>query len=427
MNILLTGANGFIGSHLLRRLHAAGHRITACVRQPQAAARRFAGADYIACDFSRDAHEAMWLPRLEGIDVVINAVGIIRETRRQTFTALHSATPAALFRTAARCGVQKIIQISALGADEGAHSQYHLSKRAADEVLRGLPVDWTILQPSLVYGAGAKSTALFRAMAALPITPLVGDGGQPLQPIHIDDLTRVVVQAVQGDSLNHRSLALVGPRPITMRELLQMQRQWLDGGALRSVAIPYSLSLHLAQLAGVLGTTPMDREAVSMLQRGNVADVTPLVEACDFTPRSLDEALTTTPASDADRWHARLYFLAPLLRFSLALLWIFTGIVSAFLYPVEQSYALLQQVGVGETVAPLFLYGAAALDFALGLALLLRYRLTTVALLQIAIILGYTAIISVALPEFWLHPYGPLSKNIPLLVATLMMLQLERK
>ena len=118
MNILLTGASGFIGSHLLRRLHAAGHRITACVRQPQAAARRFAGADDIACDFSRDTPEAAWLPRLEGIDVVINAVGIIRETRRQTFTALHSATPEALFRAAARCGVKKVIQISALGADE---------------------------------------------------------------------------------------------------------------------------------------------------------------------------------------------------------------------------------------------------------------------------------------------------------------------
>lgn len=180
MNILLTGASGFIGSHLLRRLHAQGHRITACVRNPQAASKRYSGATYIACDFSRDIHEADWIPRLVNIDVVINAVGIIRESHGQRFATLHHQAPAALFRAAAKSEIKKVIQISALGADAGAHSEYHLSKRAADEVLAGLDLDWLILRPSIVYGAGAKSMALFRAMAALPLTPLVADGSQPL-------------------------------------------------------------------------------------------------------------------------------------------------------------------------------------------------------------------------------------------------------
>jgi uncharacterized protein YbjT (DUF2867 family) len=426
MNILLTGASGFIGSHLLRRLHARGHHITACVRHPQVASKSFAEAKYIACDFSCDLHEADWIPRLVNIDVVINAVGIIRESRRQRFATLHHQAPAALFRAAAKSQVTKVIQISALGADAGAHSEYHLSKRAADEVLAGLDLEWLILRPSIVYGAGAKSMALFRAMAALPLTPLVADGSQPLQPIHIDDLTRVVLQAVTDNGLAHRHIDLVGPQPLTMYELLEKQRYWLDGGDLHTLAIPYPLSLRLAQLGGFFGTTPIDAQTVSMLQRGNTGDVAPLQQACGFTPISMDEVIQTTPATNADRWHARLFFLAPLLRISLALLWIFTGIVSAFFYPVEQSYTLLQQVGIGETLAPLFLYGAAALDLLLGLALLLRYRLVTVARLQIAIILGYTLVISVALPEFWLHPYGPVSKNLPLLVATLVMLQLER-
>lgn len=427
MKILLTGASGFIGAHLLRTLHAQGHAVIACVRHPQRAQRLFPEASYIPCDFSRDTEVAHWLPRLAGIDVVINAVGIIRETRTQHFDALHRDAPIALFRAAAQCGVKKVVQISALGADAGAHSQYHLSKRAADEVLATLDLDWTILRPSLVYGAGAKSAALFRAMAALPLAPLVGDGSQPVQPIHVDDLTRVVVQAVEGGSLRRQHLELVGPSPITMRQLLAAQRQWLDGGTLRPLPIPYPLALRLAKVGGFLGSTPIDSEAVEMLQRGNTADVTPMIAACRFSPRTLSDALLATPATDADRWHARLYFLAPLLRLSLALLWIVTAIVSAFLYPVEQSVALLQQVGIGEYLAPWFLYGAAALDLGLGLALLLRYRITVVVLIQVAVILGYTVIITFALPEFWLHPYGPVSKNIPLLVATLVMLQLERR
>ncbi len=420
MNILLTGASGFIGSHLLRTLTAAGHRVSACVHHPD-------NAHSLACDFSRDHNEEIWLPRLSGIDVVINAVGIIRETRKQHFDALHRDSPIALFRAAEKSGVKKIIQISALGADEQAHSQYHLSKRAADELLASLNIDWTILRPSIVYGAGAKSTALFRAMAALPITPLVADGKQLIQPVHVDDLSRVVLQAVEGEALNHKHLDLVGPEPVTLCDYLAAQRQWLDGGALRTLSIPYPLSLRLAAIGGFLGTTPIDKEAVEMLQRGNTSDISPLLGACGFTPRSLDESLRATPATDADRWHARLYFLAPLLRVTLALLWIYTAITSAFLYPVEQSVALLQQVGIGDSFAPYFLYGAAALDFALGMALLLRYHITSVALIQVASILGYTAIISFALPEFWLHPYGPVTKNIPLIIATLMMLQLERR
>ncbi len=420
MNILLTGASGFIGSHLLRTLTAAGHRVSTCVRLHD-------NAHSLACDFSRDHNEEIWLPRLSGIDVVINAVGIIRESHGQRFTALHRDAPAALFHAAEKSGVKKVIHISALGADEKAHSQYHLSKRSADEVLTSLNIDWTILRPSIVYGAGAKSTALFRAMAALPITPLVADGKQQIQPIHVDDLCRVVLQAVESEILNHKHLDLVGPKPVTLRNYLAAQRQWLDGGAIHTLAIPYPLSLRLAAIGGLLGTTPIDKEAIEMLQRGNTSDVTPWVEACGFTPRSLDESLRNTPSTDADRWHARLYFLAPLLRITLALLWIFTAITSAFLYPVEQSIALLQQVGISDSLAPYFLYGAAIIDFALGMALLLRYRITAVALIQVAIILGYTVIISLALPEFWLHPYGPVSKNIPLLVATLIMLQLERR
>ncbi len=426
MNILLTGASGFIGGYLLRRLTAAGHQVTACVRQPDRARQLFPAARYIGCDFNRDTHHDAWQPRLTDIDVVVNAVGIIRENGRQRFTPLHLDTPIALFRTASQCGVKKVIQISALGADDSAQSHYHLSKRAADEALATLDLEWTILRPSLVYGAGAKSTALFRALAALPVTPQVGDGDQPVQPIHIDDLCRVVLLAVESDSLNRRRLDLVGPEAVTMRELLEKQRHWLDGGRLRPLPISYSLSLRLAQMGGFLGSAPIDREAVEMLQRGNTADVTPLVDVCGFTPRSLDDVLQNKPASDAERWHARLYFLAPLMRISLALLWIYTAIVSTFLYPAEQSYALLHEVGIGENLAPIFLYAAAGIDFILGASLLLRRHVTAVALLMFAIILGYTVIITLALPDFWLHPYGPISKNIPLLVATLMMLQLER-
>jgi len=427
MKILLTGASGFIGSHLLRELSLRGHTVRACVRNPAVAKQRFPGPEYLSCDFSNDISSAYWQERLNDIDVVINAVGIIRETGNQCFDTLHRDAPIALFQAAADCGVRRIIQISALGADDSAQSHYHLSKRAADDFLSGLPLEWVILRPSIVIGPGAKSMALFRALSALPLTPLVADGQQPVQPIHIDDLVEAVMQSLESDNIVHKRTDLVGPHPITMRELLQQQRQWLGLGKLRLFPVPYRMSLTFAGLAGFLGTAPVNRETVEMLQRGNTGNVNSVIEHFGFTPRSIEETLSRIPATVADRWYAGLYFLRPLLRITLALMWVLTGLTSAFFYPADASYAMLAKTGIEGTLAPLMLYGAAAFDLLLGLALLFCFQLRLAALMQIALMVIYSLIISVAIPEFWLHPFGPVSKNLPLIVSTLMLIIMENR
>ncbi|MGD8939148.1 MAG: SDR family NAD(P)-dependent oxidoreductase, partial [Gammaproteobacteria bacterium] len=176
MNILITGASGFIGQHLLKACLDHGHQVTACVRDTAQVQHYYPQAQVIQCDFAKDNDISVWLPRLTNIDVVINAVGIIQQRGTNTFDALHTHTPCALFKASEISHVSKVIQISALGADDTAFSQYHLSKKAADDFLSSLDLDWTILMPSLVYGPGAKSLRLFKAMAALPVTPLVCKG-----------------------------------------------------------------------------------------------------------------------------------------------------------------------------------------------------------------------------------------------------------
>ncbi len=427
MNILITGASGFIGSHLMRALQARGHRVTACVREPQRAERYFRGPTYIACDFRRDTRARVWRPRLSGIDAVINAVGILRETGDQSFDALHRDAPSALFRAAVDRGVRRVIQISALGADATAQSRYHLSKRAADDCLAGLPLAGAILRPSIVYGPGARSMALFRALAALPFTPLVGDGRQPVQPIHVDDLVHAVMLCVESEPPIRGRIDLPGAEPVTLLDLLARQRQRLGLGKLRPLFVPYPFALKMAAWGGLLGDVPVDREAVEMLQRGNTGDPMSCVERFGFTPRSLTQDSTETIATTAERWYAGLYFLRPLLRLSIALVWIIAGVTSACLYPVQESYALLARVGIDGAMAPFTLYTAAGLDLLLGLATLLRIRLRAAIYVQIAVMLGYSLIISVFLPEFWLQPFGPVSKNLPLLAATLIMLVMERE
>ena len=197
MRILITGASGFIGKHLVYALKEQGNEVIACVRNVSKFKRQYPMVQAMPCDFSQDSNSEAWINRLRHIDVVINAAGIFRETGSQKFKALNQDTPIALFEACQRMGVKKVIQISALGADETAFSAYHLSKKAADDYLATLDLDWFIVQPSIVYGPGAKSMSLFKSMAALPVTPLVNAGDQLIQPIYISDFVDGIINLLK--------------------------------------------------------------------------------------------------------------------------------------------------------------------------------------------------------------------------------------
>jgi uncharacterized protein YbjT (DUF2867 family) len=425
MRILITGASGFIGSHVIQALRPQ-HDIIACVRNPQALRERFPDIEVVTCNFDSELSVEDWLPRLLGIDAVINAVGIIRETRRQAFDRLHHQAPCVLFRACEQTGIDKVIQISALGADETAISHYHRSKKAADDCLKQLNLNWAIIKPSLVYGPGGKSTAFFKALSALPLIPIIDNGEQPIQPIHIDDLTATVCAMLLPNAPTRLSVDAVGPQPVSFKDMLLQYRRWLGIARPHLVSIPYPIALFAGKLAGILGNTPLTPEAIQMLRQGNTGEISTLNDVLRIAPRSFEVAMREQPAQQADHWHARLFFLRPLLRITLGLLWLLTGVISLGIYPIDQSLGLLAEVGVTGGLAPIALYGAALLDITLGIATLACWHLPWDGLVQISLILGYTFLISAGLPEYWLHPFGPITKNAPLIVATLVMLSLEK-
>jgi uncharacterized protein YbjT (DUF2867 family) len=112
MKILICGASGFIGRHLAESLRQAGHTVICGVRNP-------AVPDDITVDFAKDSQKEIWLPRLTGIDAVINSVGVLRDSKTQPMRLLHEQTPLALFAACQEAGIKRIVQITALGIDEG--------------------------------------------------------------------------------------------------------------------------------------------------------------------------------------------------------------------------------------------------------------------------------------------------------------------
>lgn len=420
MVVFLTGASGFIGRHLAQALLADGHRVIAGVHR-----RSRDDGESVAVDFTRDFEPAQWRPRLRGVDAVINAVGLLRETRGMTFDAVHVRAPRALFAAAAEAGVRRVIQISALGADDRAESPYHISKRRADDFLSAMPLSSAIVQPSLVYGRGGASARLFDALASLPLLPLPDGGRQRIQPIHVDDLVPAIVALLDRDAWRVGRVALVGPEPITLRDYLAALRRAMGLPGAWSFTVPRAVLVAAARVGDRLPGPLLDSATLGMLERGNTADVRTTRQLLGRDPRP-PVRFIGGGERDLVRNGAQLLWLAPLLRVAIAAMWIVTGVVSLAVYPVAESYALLDRTGITGRAAPLALGAAALLDIALGVAAL-ALRRRWVWWTQIVLILAYTAIITWRLPEFWAHPYGPVLKNVPILAALLLLAHLEER
>jgi uncharacterized protein YbjT (DUF2867 family) len=431
MRILLTGASGFIGKHLLRALLAEGHELVCAVRRVKESGEP--GLSFIHADFTDDTDKSVWLARLSGIDAVINTVGIFRENGAQTFDKLHVQTPRALFAACAEShDVHMIVQLSALGADAQANSAYHLSKKAADDYLASLPVRAAIVQPSLVYGSEGASARVFKALASMPFAVRFGDAPQLVQPVHVDDVAAAIVALLRrrlyvdqdgaAPAGTAQRIVLVGPEALPFTDYLAALRTAMGMGRLRVLRLPASIARSLARLGRWLPGGLLDPEALRMLDRGNSGDPGPLLRLLGRPARPIASFVLD---ARAERARAKLDWLLPILRISIALVWIATAIVSAFVYPAAESYGLLARTGIPPGLQPLMLYGAAAFDMLLGLGILLLKRRPWLWLAQLGLIGFYTVVIAVKLPEFLVHPYGPLTKNLPMLAAIWLLFQLE--
>jgi uncharacterized protein YbjT (DUF2867 family) len=341
---------------------------------------------------------------------------------------VHVDAPVALFDACVRTGVGRVVQLSALGADADATTDYHRTKRAADDALLARIASAWCAQPSLVFGAGGASARLFAMLASLPVIPVPGHGDQRVQPIHLDDLVQVLCTLLERAPGEGGRVALVGPTPIALRGLLTALRAGLRLPPAPVLEVPRPLVAAAAALGEHLPRLLLDRATLRMLDRGNTADAEATTALLGHAPRPVD-AFIARDAADALRAEARLSWLLPILRASVGIVFIATGVLSLGVFPVADSYALLERTGAPRALWPPLLYGAALLDLALGILVFALHGPPRRWLwrAQAALIAGYTVVITWRLPEFWLHPYGPVLKNLPILALLVMLDVLEER
>lgn len=272
MKVLVCGSRGFIGRHIAAALRAAGHEVVGTVSGN-------AGPDELAVNFTRDTAPTVWLPRLAGIGAVVNAVGVLRDSRRRPMTPIHLLAPMALFAACAQSGVRRVVQVSALGIDGGT-TGYARTKLAAERQLlerthRG-ELDGVILRPSVVYGPGAASSRLFDMLSRLPVLPLPAAAiSAMIQPIHVRDLAEGVARLVSDPSSVRGTVNVTGPRPLTLAALIGELRTQRDRPPARSWALPERWTQLSARLGDAVPITPWGTQTLSLLSMDNTADPEP--------------------------------------------------------------------------------------------------------------------------------------------------------
>ncbi len=271
MNILITGASGFIGKNLIESLLKSNHEITACIHKSELPF----DIKIYKIDFAQMLKITDWLPLLVGIDVVINCVGIIAQNRKHSFEVMHHLAPIALFKACEKIHVKRIIQVSALGVDDSALVEYHKSKKHADDYLRTSLLEWFILRPSLVCGESGKSYQFFKRLSNLPLIPLMGDGEQLIQPISINAMVAVIEKCIESKEAN-KTIDVVGDKPVSYKQWMLQLRD--KNVSTRFIKIPMKFINFFACLLSPLNLQLLSKDNLIMLEQNNVSDVMPLNE-----------------------------------------------------------------------------------------------------------------------------------------------------
>ncbi len=288
--ILVTGGTGFVGSHLIRRMRRDNLPVRALVRRPeQARGLASLGVEPVEGDIQDTAA----LERASaGVERVIHLVGIIQEAPGITFRSVHVEGTRNVLEAARRAGVRHVLYQSALGTRPGAPSEYHRTKWEAEELVRASGIPYTIIRPSLIYGAGDQFTLrLAELIRKSPVLPVIGSGTSKVQPIYIDDVTDCLVRAVTSDTFLNEIYEIGGPEQLTYEEVTRAVAEAM--GLHRPVVhMPMLFMRSVARaLEAVLPKPPITTEQLIMIQEDNVCSMRDVCDACGGTPISFAEGL----------------------------------------------------------------------------------------------------------------------------------------
>jgi nucleoside-diphosphate-sugar epimerase len=292
-SVVICGATGYIGTHLVARLRSKGVSVK-CLLRPNSNATTLeelgAEISYVELSGSKPLKTSL-IESLAGSSAVVNLVGSISPRRGESLDSMDIRQVAKLVNLCNTCNIPKIVMVTALGTCENADSKYHASKWKAEQELKKSGLAYAILQPSLVYGrqVGVRDSKLVKRFMELinsrPIIPLIGGGHNRMQPIFIGDL----IQCIEASLTDKKDgvWQLGGSEVVELKQFIEMLMKQL-GQSKPFMDMPIAIARSIAAVCELTQDVPiLNQDQVTLTLSDNICEHNALQDIFNITPTTI--------------------------------------------------------------------------------------------------------------------------------------------
>lgn len=279
--VTVFGGSGFVGRYVVQALAKTGCRVRVAVRRPDRAIhlQPLGSVGQIHAVQANLRDEASVRRAVDSVDGVVNLVGILQSSGKQTFEDVQAKGPGLIAQAARDAGVAGFVHVSAIGADRSSPSVYAQTKAEGEDAVHEAYTDATILRPSIIFGPEDEFFNRFASLARFsPFMPLIGGGKTRFQPVYVGDVAQAVIAGLDGRARPGVPYELGGPAIYTFRELLDLIARY----TLRNrpyISLPFSLAKVQAFFLQILPNAPLTVDQVRLLESDNVVSDEAVSEA----------------------------------------------------------------------------------------------------------------------------------------------------
>ena len=269
--VTVFGGTGFLGRYVVRALTSRGYKVRVACRRPDLAGHLQPLGNVGQIQYIQANLRYRWsIDRaVEGADAVVNLVGILSESGRQTFDAVQARGAGWVAQAAAKEGAA-MVQMSALGADADSPAEYAQTKSVGERSVREAVPSAIIFRPSILFGPEDEFFNRFAGMAKMsPFLPLIGGGGNLFQPVYVGDVAQAVVNAVDGKLTAGSTWELGGPEVLSFKQCLEKMLPLIERKPV-FISLPFAVARTFARLLQYLPGAPLTPGQVDLLKTDNI-------------------------------------------------------------------------------------------------------------------------------------------------------------
>ena len=286
MLVLVTGATGFLGRRAVSELQEHHHQVRCLVRTP--GRERIFPPRSVDVYYGSVSEPKSLAGAFYDVEAVVHLVGIIRRPRRSAYDQINRQGVANVVAAAKQARVKQFVLVSAIGAANNPSYPYLHSKWQGEQEVAASGLPYTIIQSSIMFGAGDEFLNTIAAMVRLtPLVPVVGSGKNRLQPIAVEDIARCIGLAVDREDLKGKTVEVGGPQQLTYNDIVALVARTLGKRVLR-IHLPVWLMYILAGAMRSLARPPVTTDQLRLLPVRSVTEPNSVEKTFGFTPRLLE-------------------------------------------------------------------------------------------------------------------------------------------